>query len=45
MAAVGGINELVLELIEQGREAEVDSLTPAAAELVRVLAHAELAGL
>lgn len=45
MAAVGGIIELVLELIEQGREAEVDSLTPAAAEIVRVLAHAELADL
>lgn len=45
MAAVGGINELVIELIEQGREAEVDSLTPAAAEIVRVLTQAELSDL
>jgi AcrR family transcriptional regulator len=43
MAAVGGINELVLELIEQGREAEVTSLTQPAAEIVRVLTHAETA--
>lgn len=45
MAAVGGINELVLALIEQGRAAEVEELTPAAAEIVRVLVHAEIADL
>lgn len=45
MAAVGGINELVIEMIEQGRAASVDALTPAAAEMVRVLAHADIADL
>jgi AcrR family transcriptional regulator len=45
MAAVGGINELVLEMIEQGQAASVDTLTPAAAEIVRVLAHADIADL
>lgn len=45
MAAVGGINELVIEMIEQGRAASVHALTPAAAEMVRVLAHADIADL
>lgn len=45
MAAVGGINELVLQAIEEGREANLPQLTPAAAEIVRVLAHADLCGL
>ncbi|MFP5467237.1 MAG: TetR/AcrR family transcriptional regulator [Gammaproteobacteria bacterium] len=45
MAAVGGINELVIEMIEQGRAAAVDALTPAAAEMVRALAHADIADL
>lgn len=45
MAAVGGINELVIALIEQGRAAEVHTLTSAAAEIVRALAHAEIADL
>ena len=43
MAAVGGINELVLQAIERGQEANLPQLTPAAAEIVRVLAHADLA--
>lgn len=45
MAAVGGINELVIEMIEQGRAESVNALTPAAAEMVRVLAHADIVDL
>lgn len=45
MAAVGGINELVLQAIEQGRAGELQALTPVASELVRALARVELSGL
>lgn len=45
LAAVGGINELVIDFIEQGRASEVEELTGAAAEMVRVLAHADIADL
>lgn len=45
LAAVGGINELVLREIEQGRAAELQKLAPCAGEIVRVLTHADLDGL
>lgn len=45
LAAVGGINELVLREIEQGRAAELKKLAPCAGEIVRVLTHADLNGL
>ena len=45
MAAVGGINELVLQAIEQGQAAELTKLTPCAGEIVRALTHADHAGL
>jgi AcrR family transcriptional regulator len=41
MAAVGGINELVLQAIENGQAAELRRLTPTACELVRLFAHAD----
>lgn len=44
MAAVGGINELVLQAIEQGQAAELKKLTPCAGEIVRALTHADRAG-
>lgn len=40
MAAVGGINELVLQAIERHEEADLTALTTAASEVVRALAHA-----
>lgn len=39
MAVVGGIHELVLQAIEEGRAAELPQLTPAAAALVKAVAH------
>jgi len=45
LAAVGGINELLLRAIEQGQAAELKRLTPCASEIVRVLTHADLHGL
>ncbi len=39
MAAVGGINELVLMAIERGEAEQLTGLTPAASEIVRALAH------
>lgn len=45
MAAVGGINELVLQAIEEGRAAELAQLAPCASEIVRVLTYVDLAGL
>lgn len=39
VAAVGGINELVLMAIERGEAEQLTGLTPAASELVRALAH------
>lgn len=39
LAAVGGINELVLQAIEQGRAAELPAMTPVASEVVRRLAR------
>jgi hypothetical protein len=44
MAAVGGINELVLQAIEQGQAAELKKLTPCAGEIVRALTHTDRAG-
>lgn len=38
MAAVGGINELVLQAIEQGEAGQLEKLTPAASGIVRALA-------
>jgi AcrR family transcriptional regulator len=38
VAAVGGITELVLQAIEQNRQAELTALAPAASEVVRRLA-------
>lgn len=43
LAAVGGINELVLRAIEQGRVAELPSMTPVASEVVRRLARSPVA--
>lgn len=45
MAAVGAINELVLQAIEQGNAAQLKNLSLGAGEIVRVLTHADLAGL
>lgn len=39
LAAVGGINELVLQAIEQGRAAQLPAMTPVASEVVRRLAR------
>jgi len=39
MAVVGGIHELVLQAIEQGREDKLAELTATAAELVKAVAH------
>ncbi len=39
VAAVGGINELVLMAIERGEAEQLTGLTPAASEIVRALAH------
>jgi AcrR family transcriptional regulator len=39
LAAVGGVNELILRTIEQGRAAELPALTAVASEVVRRLAH------
>jgi len=41
MAAVGGINELVLQAIERHEEAQLIGLTAAACEIVRALSHAD----
>lgn len=38
LAAVGGINELILQAIEQGRAAELPAMTALASEVVRRLA-------
>jgi AcrR family transcriptional regulator len=40
LAAVGGINELVLQHIEQGRAADLGTLTTSASEVVRRLTRA-----
>lgn len=40
MATVGGINELVLQMIERGEATELQRLTPTACELVRSLTRA-----
>ena len=40
VAAVGGIQELVLQAIEQGEAAQLDRLTPSASAVVRLLAGA-----
>lgn len=45
MAAVGGINELVLDIIERGAADQLASLAPRASEIVRVLTRTQLAGL
>lgn len=42
LAAVGGINELVLEAIEKGEIEQLQALSSAAGEVVRALAHAHL---
>jgi AcrR family transcriptional regulator len=39
MAVVGGIHELVLQAIEQGRVERLAELTPAASRLVRAVVH------
>ena len=39
MAVVGGINELVLQAIEQGRVERLAELTPTASALVRAVVH------
>lgn len=44
MAAVGGINELVLQAIERHQEADLTALTAAASEIVRALTHADDVG-
>jgi hypothetical protein len=41
MAAVGGIQELVLQAIERGEAAHLDRLTQGASAVVRLLAGAE----
>jgi len=43
MAIVGGINELVLQAIEQGRVEQLGALTPSASALVRVVVDGTLA--
>ena len=40
MAAVGAINELILQALEQGKADRLEQLTPIASELVRLLTHA-----
>ena len=40
VAAVGGINELILQAIERNQADRLDSLTPTASELVRLLTRA-----
>lgn len=42
MAAVGGINELILQAIEQGMAGDLPRLTPTASALIRALAQAEV---
>jgi len=42
LAAVGGINELVLEVIEKGEIEQLQALSSAAGEVVRALTHARL---
>ncbi|PKO67517.1 MAG: TetR family transcriptional regulator [Betaproteobacteria bacterium HGW-Betaproteobacteria-16] len=42
LAAVGGINELVLESIEKGETEQLQTLSSAAGEVVRALTHAHL---
>lgn len=42
LAAVGGINELVLEAIEKGEAAQLQALSSPASEVVRALTHAHL---
>lgn len=42
MAAVGGIQELVLQAIEQGEAAQLERLGPSASAVVRLLAAGEL---
>lgn len=42
LAAVGGINELVLEAIEKGEAEQLQALSSAAGEVVRALTHAHL---
>lgn len=44
LAAVGGINELVLESIEKGETEQLQTLSQAAGEVVRALTHAHLKG-
>ena len=44
LAAVGGINELVLQALEQGRGAQLGQLAPCASDMVRGLVGAERAG-
>lgn len=44
VAAVGAINELVLQAIERGEAEQLTRLTPAASEVVRALAHLPPAG-
>ncbi len=43
VAAVGGIQELVLQAIERGEAAQLDRLTPSASTVVRLLAGVPLA--
>lgn len=43
VAAVGGIQELVLQAIERGEAAQLERLTPSASAVVRLLAGAALA--
>ena len=43
MAAVGGIHELVLQVIERGEAAQLERLTPSASAVVRLLAGAPAA--
>jgi hypothetical protein len=45
LAAVGGINELVLEAIEKGEAEQLQALSSAASEVVRALTHAHLKAL
>ena len=45
LAAVGGINELVLEAIEKGEIEQLQALSSAAGEVVRALTHARLQSL
>lgn len=45
LAAVGGINELVLAAVERGETERLTDLAPCASELVRALTHAGAYGL